>query len=399
MLSPHPTPEPLQLARRPAQVGANRLTLYCGASEAYLAMLEAIECAQERVLLEMYIFRDDAMGQQFGKALTTAAARGADVRVLADWFGSIHTSSGFFERLRAGGVRVEFFNPMSLWRKQFVWPLRDHRKILVCDGTVAFSGSLNIGAEYCGYDGGSGWLEVQLRIEGPGAAQLESLFEETWEIAASGRPWYRPPPPQEALRRWVRSRERRTAAKSWVEAGQLQILRSGTWRDRRDISRVYEALLKRAQHRVSIMNPYFLPGRRFLRALRAACRRGVQVRLMLTANTDFPPIWYAGRNLFKRLLDWGAEIWLWQGAHLHSKVVVVDDSWAAIGSYNFDNFSLFRNLEVVVAVSNRTLAGALEWTFEKEKALCTPVHREEWKRRGIGQKFLERMAYLFRYWL
>lgn len=389
------------LAGRAAQVGADTLRIYTLASEAYVAMLEAIDLARERVRLETYILRDDQLGAQFAAALTRAAARGVEVRLLADWFGCVTTSSAYFERLRQAGVGVSLFNPVSLLRAHYLWPLRDHRKILVCDGRVAFTGSLNIGNEFCGYDtDGIGWHEVHVRIEGPAAAELERLFDETWETAVLGRPWYRPPPPRELLRRlWTAARRQPPRSDAWSDGGQLRILRSGTWRDGRTISRVYEGLLKRARHRVTIMNPYFIPGRRFLRALKAACRRGVRVRLMSSASTDVPPAWYASRNLYARLLQWGVEIWLWRGAHLHSKVVVVDESWAAIGSYNFDNFSLLRNLEVVVSVSNRTVAGSLEETFEREKPLCTRLELPAWKRRSLAQKLLERLAYLLRYWL
>ena len=358
----------------------NRVSVYFGGSDAMEAMLGAIDAAREEVLLEVYIFRDDATGAAFRDALERAAARGVAVRLLADAFGSIETADAFWNTMRAGGVEVRLFHPLLA---HFLdQPFRDHRKILAVDRRVAFTGGMNIGLEY-----GSSrrrrarspvrtWRDTQARVEGPTAWDLAVVFAEGWE-RAGGTPFSLPP-------------------LTPVEAPGARILtldtRPGRGTDEK--TAVLTAAIAAARRRVWITNSYFAPRPRATGVLAAAVARGVDVRLLLPGSSDAPLVRHAGHGYFAELLGCGVKVFEYQPAVLHAKTLVVDDCVAVVGSTNLDYRSLAFNAECNLVILCDTTNTALAAAFEDDLARSMEILLRDWRRRPFLHRLGDRLARL-----
>lgn len=350
--------------------------------EAYPAMLEAIRGARRYIRLETYMFITDAVGELFGQALAEAAERGVHVKVLYDAMGSWTSRRGFFESLRLRGVDIRPFKPFSLSRGLRHLLRRDHRKILVVDGEVAFTGGVNISAHWAPVGQGAGWRDDVLRIEGPAVHELERRFLATWRMAF-----------QDRFER-VRSRLHR-----------LRRLSSGPTRgnvcltvlsSRRSIHRAYLHAIARARRSVLIAAAYFVPDRRMVAVLREAAQRGVEVSLLLNSHSDHPFLEHATRAFYEKLLSAGVRIFEWQRGVLHAKTAVVDGVWGTIGSFNLERLSLAFNHEVNAVFADPRLGKALEDSFRTDCGNCREVNLEEFRRRPLWCKVLERVLYFFR---
>lgn len=345
-------------------VGAHRLTLLRNGEETYPAMLEAIASARSHICLETYIFRADATGIRIAEALMERARAGVEVSVIVDAWGS-PLPAGFLRRLQRAGVRVLLYNPVRIsWRAlqtRFArfWR-RDHRKILVVDRRIGFTGGLNIGDDYASETmGGWGWRDTHLRIEGPAVAELLYIFLRTWRNEGGE--------PLDEDR--YRNEGRRPDPKVRVIASDLR-------RDRLMIRDAYLDAIHGAKRRLWITSAYFLPSGKLLRAIKAAARRGVDVRLLLAGTTDVPPARYAAQNFYARLLKAGVRIFEWNGSVLHAKTALADDRWSTVGSTNLDTMSLRMNLEVNAIVEDRAFNEALARLFEDDLEHCIEV---EWR--------------------
>ncbi len=366
--------------RSETQRGGHQLALHRDGAEAYPRMLQAISDARECVLLEMYTFAHDSIGRRFAQALSERARAGLDVRVLYDAFGSRATDHGFFGELRSHGVKVVPFHPLARWFAGFPFRSRNHRKLLVVDGRVAFIGGLNIAREYASRsDGGSGWRDTQVEIEGPCVLELQDMFLELW--ARGGRrdpqpPAHAPVPACGAARALVVSSHRRG--------------------DRGEIARHYRHAIENARQRIWISSAYFLPSLRFSRRLRAASARGVDVRLLVPGRTDFGPVLYAIQRLFTSYLLAGIRIFEWPGPMMHAKTMVVDGSWSTVGSYNIDHLSLTRNYELIAVLSDAEFGRRMEAMFEEDIAGSREITRTAWRNRGWSRRVVEWFTYKFR---
>ncbi len=349
--------------------------------EAFPQMLDSIKAARRFVRLETYMFIDDAVGELFARALGEAAQRGVKVTVLYDALGSLRTRRAFFRRMRAQGVNVRAFKPLSLAGGLLRLIRRDHRKLLIVDGEVAFVGGVNIAVEWApAGDGlGEGWRDDVLRIEGPVVHRLERRFCASWRMQA-----------RERLRSWRRRRELAAAPRAAGDVS-LCVLSS-----RRSIHRAYLTAIRGAQRRVMIAAAYFVPDRKMLAALKDAAARGVEVSLVLAGKSDHPWIRYATRALYERLLGWGVGIYEWYDGVLHSKTAVVDGTWATVGSFNLERMSLLFNHEVNVVLVDPRCASALERSFLRDCRQCMRITAERWALRPLWHKVLERIAHFFR---
>lgn len=353
----------------------HRITLLRDGAQAYPRMLDAIRGAAKHVLFETYIFADDATGREFHRALVERARAGVPVRVMYDAMGSSDTPRDFFGELRAAGVVVNEYNPIA--GILFAPPRRrrrNHRKLLVVDGQIAFAGGLNIANEYA-----REWRDTAVEIRGPIVADLAYMFLDIWvqEERRSPRIETPPIPPSEGPVRAV-------------------ALSSDRWENRWKLARSYRHAIAQSRHRVWISNAYFVPSRRFVRALQAAARRGVDVRVMVPAHTDILPVYYATRAYFARLLQAGARVFEWQGPMLHAKTAVIDGTWSTVGSYNIDHLSLIHNLELSIVVHDEEFGGAMERMFEEDLRGCAEVDAAAWRRRPWHRRIAERFFYLFR---
>ncbi|MBI5209753.1 MAG: cardiolipin synthase ClsB [Elusimicrobia bacterium] len=369
------------LARDPALYeDGNRVTLLTDGAEIFRLMLEAIDSAQESVNLETYVFGDDLTGREFARRLAAKARAGVKVRLIVDSVGSLDTAPLLLGRLRNAGVRVLEYHPVAPWRPRWSWGKRDHRKILVVDGTVGFTGGVNIADAHLPVEkGGAGWRDCHVRVEGPAAFALERVFRSAWFL--EGRRWFASPGHPD---------HKPGDAKVWVAAN-LE------WLHRLRIRSAYLHVLRAARQEVIIANAYFIPDRGIRRALVAAARRGVKVRLLLPGRSDVAAVWYASRRRYEMLLRDGVEIYEWRGPMLHSKAAVVDRRWCSVGSYNLDHRSLMHNLEVNAHILDEGVAGHLAAVLEADIVRSREISLEVWRRRPALDRFFERLFYLFRY--
>jgi cardiolipin synthase len=372
-------------AARAKVVGGNEAAPLRDGAEAYPAMLEAIDRAKEYVNLETYIFQSDETGWRFAEALAKAAERGVEVNLLYDAIGCLDTDRRLFDFMEKSGVRLLVFRPPAPWRRRWGVNRRDHRKILVVDGRRGFAGGLNIGDDYAPKEwGGEGWRDTHMCVEGPAVRELQKLFVRNWQ--REGGPHL---DPQIHLR----------PAHRVVSHVPVRVLANNMRKDRRSIRRAYLHAIRRARRSVYIANAYFIPDRGIRRALRNAAKRGVDVRVMISGESDLKSVWYATRNIVGALLGSGIRIFEWRPEVLHSKTAVIDGSWATVGSYNLDMRSLVWNLEVSVSVYDRDFGITMNSMFLDDLMYCQEMHLEAHRKRPWWQKLLERFFYFLRYWL
>jgi cardiolipin synthase len=358
------------------------ITVLREGAETFPSMLEALAAAQTSILLEVYILAADGTGDRFKEVLLERARAGVTIRILYDAVGSFGLATSWSDELREAGVEIRAFNPIGLWRRRFRWSHRDHRKILVVDDQVAFTGGLNIADDYASVaDGGKGWHDMHCRVRGPAVLDLSRLFRRTW-LASGGHPYPAParasdapPGPGESYARVIENTKRR---------------QRGAFR------RTYLHVIKHARDSVMIENAYFLPERRVRRALSRAVRRGVQVSIIVPGHSDVKMVEYASNYVLRRLAKRGVEILHWQGPMMHAKTAVVDGMWSTIGSYNFDAQSRFNNLEVTVEILDPAVGTEMVTEFTESRANCVRYDEAAWLRLPWYRKVLAWIGYRLR---
>jgi len=360
----------------------NRIDLLRDGAEAYPRMLNAIAGARRFILLETYIFSDDFVGQRFARALAAKAREGVDVRVLYDALGSRAAPRDFFGWMRSQGIRVQAFHPIRPFLQGFRYRSRNHRKVLIIDGETAFVGGLNLSREYAALEeGGGGWRDTEIELEGPAAAELARLSLDYWPEDKKGYPAptirIGRPPLQE-------------------RGSPVLILGSSRLLDRFRISRNLRFAFRQARRRIWIANPYFLPNRSLRGELRRATRRGVDVRLLVPRISDVPPALYASQRLFERYLKWGIRIFEWPGPMMHAKTAVIDTLWSTVGSYNMDPLSLLLNDELTAVMFNRDFGARLEEMFREDFGACKELTLKVWRGRGWMRRLAEKFFHIFR---
>lgn len=372
----------------------NKVTLLQDGPATYEAMLSAIAGASDHINMETYILDDDQVGQRFARALIDAQARGVQVNLVHDSVGTLNTPAAFFDRLRAAGVRVLEFNPVNPLEARKGWELnqRDHRKLLIVDGSTAFLGGINISGVYSSSPLGhrhaaSGvplpWRDTDLQIDGPVVADMQKLFMGTWQSQGGG--------PLEARNYYPR-----------LPAQGQQVVRVIGSAPDETYSRIYGTLisaLHHAQTSIRITNAYFVPDVQLLDALESAARRGVDVSLILPAQTDSWLVFHAGRVHYERLLRAGVRIYERQGAILHSKTALIDGVWATVGSTNMDWRSFLHNHELNAVVLGPRFGEQLNAMFERDLQKSDRVTLEQWERRPLMPRVKELFARLWEYWL
>jgi cardiolipin synthase len=369
-----------------AMVSGNRVTLLHDGEQAFPAMLDAIAQAKREILLEMYWFASDGVGRQFADALVAKAEAGVKVRVIYDAVGSIQSDGRMFGRLRRAGVEVEEYNPIAPWRARFrigVVNNRDHRKLLVVDRQVGFTGGVNLGDEWAPEGaGGAGWRDDTVRIEGPAVEQMCDIFDYGWLRIVEPQTMVRP-------------RLQAPIDTGDGHGSRVRVLANHYFHERRAIRQAYLRQIERAQRSVCITNSYFVPDGQIRRVLGRASRRGAEVRVIVPGQSDVAVLRHAARKLYGRLLEAGIQLYEWQGSILHSKTAVIDGRWCTVGTYNLDSRSLRFNLEVVAAVEDAAVAGAMEDRFNEDLEHSTPVSYEEWRRRPLHVRVLDDFFYRF----
>jgi cardiolipin synthase len=375
--------------------GGNRLELLVDGPSAYRAMFEVIDGARDHINIESYTIEAEGPGQELARRLILKRRQGVKVNLLFDHVGSLATGSRFFDALREAGVQMCCYNPLLRgWKaalgRSAHW--RDHRKLLVVDGRVAFTGSLNICSASSQPAHGARprwlvrplpWRDTHVRIEGPVVAQLQQLFLAHWVAQTGRRPYL-----SHFFPRLRPAGELRSA----VAAGE-----GGRRRNP-----FYAALLRAielAQDRICITAAYFVPPRRLVRALVRAAQRGVAVKLVLPGVSDSWAALHAGRSHYGRLLKAGVRIFERQRALLHAKTAVIDGLWATVGSHNLDWRSMLHNAEANVVALDERFAAELEAVFADDLRHSAEVTLPQWRRRGRLQRLREAVARRFEFLL
>jgi cardiolipin synthase len=358
----------------------NRVELLHDGEACFSAMLAAIEGAQREVLLEMYWFDSDATGQRFARALEQKARQGVRVCVTFDAWGSFEADRGMFARMRAAGCDVYEYNPMRFlpWRFSFVGlNRRDHRKLLLIDGRLGFTGGVNFADAWAPEaEGGQGFRDDAISVVGPAVRVMRQVFLATF-------------------RGMLREQALADALGSDAPVGEsrVRVLTNHRRPDQRLIERAYLYRIRTARERILITNSYFIPNRVVRRALAEAVRRGVRVQVLLPVDSDVPTVTYAMQRSYSWMLKRGIELYEWSHSILHAKTAVIDGQWCTVGTYNMDYRSWAYNLEITIAVEDPVVAGRLEARMQRDMDRSVRVDARAWSFRPLGQRILEEFFY------
>ncbi|MDB5823648.1 MAG: Cardiolipin synthase [Herminiimonas sp.] len=375
-------------------IAGNKVRLLFDGPQTIGAMMEAIRGARNNINLETYIFDQDELGTKFADLLIEKQRQGVRVNIIYDGVGTIGTPAAFFERLRAAGVSLTEFNPVNpLKRSGDAWRLnnRDHRKILVVDGRIGFTGGVNIAKDYAKsslfrsgrrVNAELGWRDTHLRIEGPAVASLQTLFLRTW---ASQR--------QEDLPDLDYFPVLPNAGNQVVRV--IASEPGGNF----EIYKAYSVALGQATKSIHLTVAYFAPDVQILDQILRAARRGVEVTMIFPGISDASLAFYAGRSFYEELLAAGVRIFELQASVLHAKTGVIDSAWSTVGSANIDIRSFLHNSEISVVVLDEEFGRAMEAAFKEDLKNSTEVTRAQWDQRPAGERLKEWASRNFDYFL
>lgn len=356
----------------------NRVDVFFRGEGAFASMLAAVAAARSEVLLETYILKDDETGKRFQKELIAAAGRGVTVRVLADAFGSLETRSGFWRELETAGIETRLYHGLGVPMRFLKF--RDHRKILVADRRVAFTGGMNIGDEYgsASFPAGRAFRDTHARVEGPAAREMAAVFEEGWKHAGGAPIGPAPPHTGES------------------DGTRVMVLDSRPGRGAEEVAAALAATVAACRRRLRVTMAYFAPRSRALAALAGAARRGVDVRLVLPGRSDVALVRHTGHGFVEGLLEHGVRVFEYQAAVLHAKTLVADGLMSVVGSSNLDFRSFERNAECNVAILDTAVGARMEAQFSEDLTRSAEIRLSEWRRRPwphrLGDAFARRLA-------
>lgn len=376
----------------------NHVQLLTNGDETFPAMLAAIDNAKQCISLDMYKIRMDRVGTLFYQALIRAARRGVRVRFVYDAYGSRKVVYNDFSELIDAGGEVCVFNPV-LWLTFLRVNNRNHHKILVVDGRIAFFGGLNLAEEYGG-DGQNGWRDTAIMIAGPAARDAERIFDKSWlqggmgfigkDLPVVGVNHVKRPIDSPLVRLLALEGESCLCEhdlSTWGTA-QVRIVSSDPHSLSSTIVDQYLLAINSARTRIDITCAYFVPPLVLRRALVHAAKRGLRVRLILPGVTDVPLVRTVSVGYYGSLLKNGVEIYEWDSSVLHAKTMVVDGIWSSIGSANFDGRALFLSYEANAVAIDRPLATAMHKQFERDLRHCHRVTLQAWQERPLTQRIV-----------
>ncbi len=374
----------------------NRVNVLIDGPQTYSAMEAAVRAARHDIHVETFIFGAGDVGQRFADLLAQRRSEGIEVRVLYDALGSRETPPEFFAKMRQQQIEVREFRPMNVVKTPEVWNFhnRDHRKIIVVDGKVGFTGGINIDSTYesastsrPGPEQGleDGWRDTHIEIDGPAVAQLQTLFAESWGQTGD---------PDE-----VRGNAKYFPTIAPAGDELVTIVANDSESDDRSLYGTYLAAFKGSTKRLWLTHAYFAPNEELLTAMSDAAQRGVDVRLIVPSFTDSRIVLNATQATFTRLLKAGVRIYELKDALLHAKSVVIDSTVSIIGSSNLDMRSFLHNDEVNAIVISRDTAQRMEEVFQRDQQAARPVELARWERRSLWQRTKEFFVNMFSYWI
>ncbi len=361
-------------------LGGNEVNVLFNGNQAYPEMLHQIEKAEKYVFLATYIFETNKTGKQFVAALARARERGLDVRVMLDGIGEYYSwprAGRYFKK--AGVPFIRFLPPKLVPLSPFI-NLRNHRKMLIVDDTIGFTGGMNIGDRHLIDDKGvSGVQDVQFKFVGPIVSQMKDVFMEDWGFC---RGTHYP-----VRRSLLPDKSYGTAVCRTISIGPNQ--------DLNNLRMLYTGMISQAEKKIFIMTPYFLPSQEIIGALQAAALKGVDINIVLPAENNLPFVHWATRNMLWEILQYGVKIYYQPPPFAHSKLFIVDDMYSLIGSANMDPRSLRLNFEMVVEVYSVDLADALYSHFHDRISKSRQVDLMEVDSRPVPVRLRDSLCWLF----
>ena len=375
----------------------NKVTLLIDGPTTYAAMFKAIRNAKDHINLETFIVEDiivsDETGQRLSDLLLQKQAEGVQVNLLYDSLGSYNTPVPFFQRLRDGGIRVTEFNPVNPLKARRKWRLvqPDHRKVLIVDGKVVFTGGVNISQVYSSRLSGRSehdktqipWRDTDVQIEGPAVAEFQKLFLDTWE----------------------KQNEAKLSDRNYFpdlkDEGKtlIGVVSSSPGETNRLTFVLYVSAITFSERSLHMTNAYFVPDQQTVDAFTEAAKCGVDVKIILPAISDSSLSQYAGEYFYSELISSGVELYRRQNVLLHAKTLVIDGIWSTVGSTNMDFWSFSTNEEINAVILSGEFALEMEEMFERDLAESDQIRWEDWEKRSILTRIREQLAHLFARWL
>jgi cardiolipin synthase len=359
--------------------GNNSVEIHTDGDSFFRAISEAIISARKSINMETYTFASDETGWEIAGLLSEKAREGLEVNLIFDSLGSIGSSRTIFSSMARAGVEIVEYNPVRPWKNIFMQGHRDHRKILVVDGSIAFIGGNNIGNDYSGGKyRGRNWRDTHLKIQGPAVRDIQYIF----------------------LENWYRNAGAMMNINNHIDDGHIRggitmmILGSmARRRSHKPIIQSYLTAIGRARKSIYITNAYFIPSGKLLRAVTHAARRGVDVRIMMPKNSDVKIAQYASRYLYRRYMKCGMRLYEYRPTMLHAKTAVIDGVWSTVGSSNLDRFTLVRNLEINAVITDRGFGEEMKRIFMSDMKSCDEMMLSGWEKRSPMNLLLEWLCY------
>lgn len=364
----------------------NKVILLKNGKQTYDAMLAAIRAARSSINIQMFIFSGGQVGQTFADALIDRQRHGVQVNLMYDSLGSLSTPECFFDRMRRSGIAVVQYRPLDPFEAKLGWTLshRNHRKMVIVDGKVAFTGGVNISEDYA-----SGltpskhsaplqmWRDTDIEVMGPAVAEFQKTFINEW--------YYQKGPllsPREYFPKLTKQGH-----------DIVRVIASVPER----FSLIYVIIISaiaNSESNVYITDAYFAPDDQMLRELESAARRGVDVRLLLPSQSDEPFIVSAQRSHYVDLLKSGVKIYEWRGKMLHAKTATVDGVWSTVGTSNLDWWSIARDNELNAIILSHSFADRMNLMFSNDLGPCRQITLGQWEHRGLNERLKELGAWM-----
>lgn len=363
----------------------NQVKLLKSGREKFDDMFAEIMKAKHHVHLEYFNFRNDSIANELFNILAKKAAEGVEVRALFDDFGNMSNNqplkNSHLKKLRRQGISIYRFDPIRFPYINHVLK-RDHRKIVVVDGKVAYMGGMNVADYYInGTEVVGKWRDMHMRVEGPAVSELQQIFLDMWKVVTKENlmqePAYFPEP---------------VSVRDSVE---MAIVDRYPGRTPELIRHAYVSSINAAEHKIQLINPYFVPTHSIKKALKKAIDRGIEVEIMISSKSDIPFTPDASLYFAYKLVKRGAKVYLYNGGFHHSKIMMVDDSFCTLGSANLNSRSLRYDYEVNAFMFNEEVTDELIQMFEDDKLSSTPLTKEVWKQRTPWKRFVGWFANLF----
>ncbi|MET0319966.1 MAG: cardiolipin synthase [Duganella sp.] len=377
-------------------IAGNKTTLLFDGPQTMTEMLKAIDGAKNSINLETYIFDQDELGMKFADALIAKRQAGVAVNIMYDSVGTLGVPAAFFQRMRDAGISLLEFNPVNPAKLSGEsWKLnnRDHRKVLIVDGRIAFTGGINISATYSKSslfrsrqkvktEKDVGWRDTHIKVEGPAVHAFQWLFVRQWTaqdrsdlIDAD----FFPNP--------IIAGDKLVRVLGSDPGGHFEIFKA------------YNLAMQEAKKSIHITSAYFVPDDQTIRALKAAAQRGVDVKIVLPGVSDSGLVFNAGRSKYDELLSAGVKIYQLKLAVLHAKTAVIDGNWSTVGSTNIDTRSFLHNSELNVVVLGDAFGAEMERAFKEDMRDSVEITLDQWRHRPWLDRMKEWAAQLTNYWL